>query len=202
MIPPEKIDTYRKVRAHAEQNTGGERANAERILAQMEARYPGIREAAAGTGTPRGAPAGGGFDWQGFAEDFFGKGGIPRPPPAGAPRRDFTGTPPSAGPNLRELFEAARDFLKSVEADLAAEEKRKALVAEHTDVTSRWTDSGDLVVRVRVSPAGRRALRRMDPAELWAVAAQVGKDVADELVGALEEEQAEEAAGARRRRPR
>lgn len=47
-IPAEKIETYRKVRVLAEEGaTPGERASAQRIAANLEAKYPGIREAAA-----------------------------------------------------------------------------------------------------------------------------------------------------------
>ena len=193
MIPPEKIILYRKVRALAERGVPGERDNARGVLASLEARYPGIREAAAASPSPPPAPD---FPWGDFMESMFGRRQAqpPRPPTGGG---GFTGSPPppgpsaapASGPGVREAFEWTRDFLRGVAEDERRESVRATLVEEHATVTSRFTDDGDLVVRLRVTEAGRRALRRgAGTADLWAIAQQVGKDVADEFVGAMEEE--------------
>lgn len=221
MIPPEKIDLYRKVRALAERGVPGERDNARAILASLEAKYPGIRAAAdvppQGSGRPPtgGGNVGGDFPWDDFwQQDFWQQMFGTRPPPTGPGPRpagagDFTGKPPDAGaapppprgPGVREAFEWTRDFLRTVMEEEKKDADRRALVEAHATVSSRYTDDGDLVVRLRVTEAGRRALRRgANTADLWAIAQQVGKDVADEFVAAMEEEAEAEAAPRRARR--
>lgn len=191
MIPPEKIETYRKVSVLAERGTPGERVSAQNILAQLEARYPGIR-AAASPPPPPPMPKPGDF-WGGFTGARSSGGG-------------FTGAPPppsgSNGPTIRDVqdaVDAVREFFRAAVAEQEAEAARTDTVAQHTDVSSRWLDSGDLVVRVKITRAGIRAFRR-ESIDLWAVAQQVGKDVADEMVAAIEEDTVEAPPRARKGR--
>jgi hypothetical protein len=205
-VPPEKIDLYRKVRALAERGAPGERNNARAVLVSLEQKYPDIRGAAEASPPPQGraAPGPSGDPWAALWQQVFGAGATPPPAQGGGGftgRAPATAQAPSRGPGIREAFEWTRDFLRTVVEEERKDSDRRALVEEHADVTSRYTDSGDLVIRLRVTEAGRRAMRGgASTADLWAVAQQVGKDVADEFVAALEEEAEAEAAPQRTRR--
>jgi hypothetical protein len=175
MIPPEKIETYRKVSVLAERGTPGERVSAQNILAQLEARYPGIREAANPPPPPPPPMPKPGDFWGGFTGARGGGGG-------------FTGAPPP-GPTIRDVqgaVDAVRDFFRAAVAEQEAEAARSKAAQDYADVSSRWLDSGDLVVRVKITRAGIRAFHKGD-LDVRAVAEQVGADVADEMVAAIEE---------------
>ena len=162
------------------------------VCRRRRSRYPGIREAA---NPPPPPPKPGDF-WGGFTERARSAGG-------------FTGAPPSAatgsnGPSLRDIqdaVDAVREFLKGALDEQQQETRAQALAEDHADVSSRWLDSGDLVVRLKVSRSGIRAMRR-ESIDLWTVAQQVGKNVADEMVAAIEEDAEASRAPPPRRRTR
>jgi hypothetical protein len=174
------LNKYLHVKALADKGTTeGERAAAASILAGMEGKYPGIREAAekharanASTDYGNAAPGANPFPGFPFADLFGGSlGGVKLTPE-----------------DVQRAFDALRDlFGESGSAGDGVDELHK--IAERSEVNVKTSKKGEVSVYARMQPDDLEdAADLMDtPDHVAAFAAIVGARVADALRDALME---------------
>ena len=172
------LNKYLHVKALADKGTTeGERAAAASILAGMETKYPGIREAAekhakANASTEYGNAGGNPFPGFPFADLFGGSlGGVKLTPE-----------------DVQRAFDALRDlFGESGSTDDGVDELRE--IAERSEINVKTSKKGEVSVYARMQPDDLEdAADLMDtPEHVAAFAAIVGARVADALRESLME---------------
>jgi hypothetical protein len=165
------LNRYLYVKALAERGTGGERAAAASLLAGLEEKHPGIREAAAAHAAKQAKADGAGSD------PFAGFGGFP------GGFGDLFGGKVSPDDVLR-AFETLRELFNTGAeegGDDSGEELRE--VAERAEINVKQSKKGDVSVYARLTPEDLEdAADLMEtPEHVAAFAAIIGARVADAL---------------------
>lgn len=164
-IPVEKIELYLKVAALAEQGAPGEKEQAERTLAKLRLKYPGIEflvdeRMRAQKKTSRRAPE----------------------PPPGAPKQAFwsayTRTFESVSKILADITEILSDVNEESEAQAAIDD---AMDVSGKTVKVRGSDKFRLIVDIDAAVLAD-VLQSLDDTQVERVARHIGGRISDALV--------------------
>ena len=166
--PPESaVARYRKILRKLEPSAGcppEEQATAQRLLASMEQKYPGIQE------------------WARLPEVDLPFGNVPPPSPGmafdpGGPYMSPAGSP------LHRLWEAAQSVWNTVSLRKAVDD-----VAQHfTQVKVASTHDGSIRLTVTIQSAGLDVLDRVAPEASYDFAESVASIVHGELLSVLDD---------------
>lgn len=147
MIPPEVIQRYLNLIDRERRDPGAEGRVAAKLRERMEAKYPGIRQAAQATSDTTRPPPGAPRDWRQDAADAFfqGKAGPRVPPP----------TPQGAADAINAVRSFVEGVKRAAEQVTGEERQQQALAAwaRSVRITHRLDRAGALRVEI-VIPDG------------------------------------------------
>lgn len=188
MIPPSKVERYRKICIMEKRGTDADRVAAANVRAGMEARYPGIAAVAGRSEGGQGGPSGGGFSG-GFrpSQESYTAGPPPPPPPPPGPRPP---PPTGGGGGWTEAAARVAAWLRGEAASEAMSQEIDDLddLLEGVQLDVRVMKSGDVKITVTLGASDLADLLTEQAHLVQPFTDAVGKCVSVYLASLLTEE--------------